>query len=38
MRVGEDVERVRPIVTRGFGELLVGGFLSGLMQRPEVGG
>lgn len=36
MRVGEDVERVRPMVTRGLEELWVGHFLSGLTQRREM--
>lgn len=36
MRVGEDVERVRPMVTRGLEELWVGHFLSGLAQIQEI--
>lgn len=37
MRVGDDVERVRPMVTRGLGELFVGGLLSGLTQSQVMG-
>lgn len=36
MRVGEDVERVRPMVTMGLGELWVGHSLSDLTQRQEM--
>lgn len=36
MRVGEDVERVRPMVTMGLGELWVGHFLSHLRQKQEM--
>lgn len=36
MRVREDVERVRPMVTNGLGELWVGNLLSSLTQRQEM--
>lgn len=36
MRAGEDVERVRPMVTSGLEELWVGHFLSGLTQIQEI--